>query len=341
MKKILNLCACILISGLASAQINLNLGLEVCLPMNGNANDMSGNGNNGIVMGATLVSDRFSMPNSAYSFNGSSDYIYLPSSTSLSNIESNNELTITAWCKVNAWYSNWNVFPIINKYNTGTDWGYDYTLQAPVGCSEQLFVPNAPIMSNYCLLQASGTTTFGQWDFYAITYSKSANQFSAYKNGVLVYTNNVANMPIETTGSGNLYIGFSPASPAADEYADGSIDDLRMYSRALNPAEISALYSGATCGQDPLGIKSIQTTDNELSVSPNPANEKLCVRLNNNDSNAAIKITDMPGKEITVDVMLINTNTYEINTSGLNEGIYFVSIRTDKGMTSRKFVKVN
>jgi hypothetical protein len=38
---------------------------------NGNANDQSGNGNNGTVNGATLTSDRFGNNNSAYSFDGS------------------------------------------------------------------------------------------------------------------------------------------------------------------------------------------------------------------------------------------------------------------------------
>ena len=37
---------------------------------NGNANDESGNGNNGTVNGATLTTDRFGNPNSAYDFDG-------------------------------------------------------------------------------------------------------------------------------------------------------------------------------------------------------------------------------------------------------------------------------
>ena len=50
-------------------------GLVAWYPFNGNANDSSGNGNNGTVHNATLSADRFNNPNSAYSFNGSSSYI--------------------------------------------------------------------------------------------------------------------------------------------------------------------------------------------------------------------------------------------------------------------------
>ena len=45
-----------------------------------NANDYSGNGNNGIVNGSSLTTDRFGNSNSAYSFDGINDFISIPSS---------------------------------------------------------------------------------------------------------------------------------------------------------------------------------------------------------------------------------------------------------------------
>ena len=50
--------------------INLQNGILGYWPFCGNANDTSGNGNNGIVTGANLTSDRFGNINSAYSFDG-------------------------------------------------------------------------------------------------------------------------------------------------------------------------------------------------------------------------------------------------------------------------------
>ena len=43
-------------------------GLVAYYPFNGNANDESGNGNNGVVHGATLTTDRFGNANAAYDF---------------------------------------------------------------------------------------------------------------------------------------------------------------------------------------------------------------------------------------------------------------------------------
>ena len=63
-----------LLSATLFAQVSTS-GLVGYWPFNGNANDASGNNLNGIVYGATLTADRFGNPNSAYSFNGSSNYI--------------------------------------------------------------------------------------------------------------------------------------------------------------------------------------------------------------------------------------------------------------------------
>jgi hypothetical protein len=239
---------------------NLNSGLVVCLPMNGNATDFSGYNNNGAINNASLTSDRFGNPNSAYLFNGTNSYISIPFSTSIDSIEIKDELTITAWCNVFNWYQNWNVFPIVNKHNATTDYGWDYNIQAPVGCSEQLFVANISQQSNLCAYTAPGTTTFNSWNHYAITYSKSSGIFRAYKNGALTTTLVINNLQLENTGTGSVYIGYSPAGP--DEYADGKIDDLKMYCRALSPTEILAVYNGsaACCVSAPITPLSINGT---------------------------------------------------------------------------------
>ena len=58
-------------------------GLVGWWPFDGDANDYSGNGNNGIVHGATLTTDRFGNARSAYDFDGLDDWIEVPNSNSL------------------------------------------------------------------------------------------------------------------------------------------------------------------------------------------------------------------------------------------------------------------
>ena len=66
---------------------NITSDLVLCMPMNGSAQDLSGNSNNGIVNGATLTADRFGNTNSAYYFNGTSSSIVVSGSSSLDSIE--------------------------------------------------------------------------------------------------------------------------------------------------------------------------------------------------------------------------------------------------------------
>ena len=61
-------------------------------PFNGNANDESGNNNDGIVNGATLSIDRFGNESSAYHFDGRGDNISIPDF----NVEFD-EMTLSFW----------------------------------------------------------------------------------------------------------------------------------------------------------------------------------------------------------------------------------------------------
>src|SRR5437868_15054305 len=60
-------------------------GLVAHYTFEGNANDLSGNGNNAVVFGATLTNDQYGNPNQAYHFDGIDDYIDLPVDSFLLN----------------------------------------------------------------------------------------------------------------------------------------------------------------------------------------------------------------------------------------------------------------
>ena len=107
--------------------IDLTAGLIAYYPFNGNANDMSGNGNNGSVAGATLSEDRFGNPDSAYYFDGN-DYINIGQ---LPQLQGAQGITVSCWVRrtssnrydgfVGKWYttpaSTNNVFLLYNGEN--------------------------------------------------------------------------------------------------------------------------------------------------------------------------------------------------------------------------------
>jgi len=77
------------------AQSFLTNGLVAYYPVNGNANDASGNGNNGTAFNG--VTYGASPLGSAATFNGSNQYIALPNSITI-----NEDLTITFWINTSA-----------------------------------------------------------------------------------------------------------------------------------------------------------------------------------------------------------------------------------------------
>ena len=94
--KVFTVCATVLLY-CGAAHAGLSDGLVAYYPFNGNVNDGSGNGHNGILNGTpVLSSDRFGNANSAYSFSGTSDYIQL---TNTSNIHFSTPSAISVWAK--------------------------------------------------------------------------------------------------------------------------------------------------------------------------------------------------------------------------------------------------
>lgn len=324
-----------------SIQLFAQANLVLCMPMNGNAQDNSGNNNHGTVNGATLTSDRFGNANSAYYFNGTNNSIVVPGSTSLDSIEIKDELTISAWCRVDGWYNNFNVFSIVNKYNTTSDWGWDYTIQSPSSSNGQMFIANYPVTMSYYTYTTTGATTLGQWDFYTVTFSKANSVFKAYKNAVLINSVATNSMQLESTNNGTLYIGYSPGGPGANEYAKGCIDELKIFSRALNASEITSLYNGGQCSVSSVG--EIQNEVSLCSIYPNPSFNQLNLEVSANErilEEMEIDIISLDGKLLKRKRFQYNNATdYTIDISEIASGFYMVRISSGAYTQTVKFIK--
>ncbi len=206
----------------------INTGLVACYPFSGNAQDQSGFNNHGTNYGATLTTDRFGNPNSAYSFNGSS-YILVPNSTSLSSPTSS--ITVAFWANTSAW-SVWfgvNYGSILSKSNSATTCHYRVSLIG-TGISG--------ILNNKIWDYFIGTNDLNKWDFFVVTMN--GNTLNYYKNGVLIGQNSSPSTFLLNTNN-PLYIGKD--DPGFTDYYTGKIDDIRIYNRALSYSEVVTLYN--------------------------------------------------------------------------------------------------
>jgi hypothetical protein len=235
MKTISTLIKTSLLGIVAMASVNgysqtfLTNGLVAYYPFSGNVNDASGNGNNGIVYGATLTTDRFGLTNSAYYFNGASAYISVP----LHGNVFSNDFTASVWFDA---YDLTNGWPgLLDEQNAA------FRLQIAgdfCGCGR----PNALVsysgtLPNWSLL---GTNKTPVNTYCQVVVTKSGSNVVMFLNGQMLLTNQAA-APVTQIGS-YLNIG-SDFLLDSDSFYHGVIDDIRIYNRALSTTEVQQLFA--------------------------------------------------------------------------------------------------
>jgi hypothetical protein len=221
------------------SQAQLNNGLVICMPMDNNANDFSGNANNGTLNGVvTSATGHTGALNTAYSFNNS--YINVPTSASIDQIETNDEISVSIWCNVSGWHASSRNFPVIERYKSVGDDGWQLNLFDQATTSVDMGFGNGLAMLG--VYDTIVGVVPGTWQHFVWVYSQAANTCKYYVNGFLVSNSTLSgSTALFNTSSGPIRIGFSQAG--VDEKAVGLMDDLRVYNRVLTPAEVYALYA--------------------------------------------------------------------------------------------------
>ncbi len=87
---------------------------------------------------------------------------------------------------------------------------------------------------------------------------------------------------------------------------------------------------------DALAVNEAIKNKLQVSVYPNPANENLFVALDSKTKIAQITISDLSGKTI-INTNLLNQNNIDI--SGLKVGMYMLTVSTENGSETVKFIK--
>lgn len=238
---LLSIFLCLLIQVNIYSQV-LPEGLVAYYPFNGNAIDESGNGNHGIVYGATLTEDRFGLSDSAYYFDGIDDYIEVDDDNSL-DLES---LTVSVWIKPTEFKSFTNGIRSYSRYSgpvskstdeVGNQSGFStsstyesfrFSGKLDINSSTQ---PSVPYVID-----------LNEWQF--LVYSIDSGTVELYLDGQLMLR--------DETKKGNLVsneepllIGknyWFPDIQLLTSYFTGYIDDIMIYNRALSSNEVDELY---------------------------------------------------------------------------------------------------
>jgi len=216
-------------------------GLVGWWPFNGNADDESGNGNNGTVNGATLTSDRNGNNNAAYSFDGVDDKINILHNSILNM--GLNDFSISFYFNVSTPTNDLRYILGKRFYSLGNGYSVYINNNGKI---------NAEILDNNSTTDNSSTTNIisSNWYFFTVVFNRNGNS-EIYINGVLESSLPISNENGSLTNSNDLFIGyFGQSGPACTNgclFFEGKLDDIGIWNRALTQQEITALYQSNNC----------------------------------------------------------------------------------------------
>ena len=222
-------------SGASALPVNNSIiaGLVAAYEFSGNADDVSGNGNDGVVNGATLAADRFGNLGSAYSFDGLDDTV-----DSSGVFAPQNEGTLSLWFSMNG------SSPTDSIISSRSDNGYldgDFFL-SPDQSTNAISVHYWSGAGAWYGVGSSAPLGAEGWHHVALAWSTDgiAKLYvnNVVTNGMSVPVPIFGNVPLAIGRAGHIHYG----NPNYDFFS-GVIDDVYIYDRALSPTEVQTLYS--------------------------------------------------------------------------------------------------
>jgi hypothetical protein len=223
----------------------------------GTSTDVSGNGNNGTLVGMNeKTSVVLGKIGQALRFNGTNSYVNIPSATNL-NFTATSKYTWSSWINFSGSVSGYKCF--LSKDSPGSK-GTGFNL-----CINQTGSTADVIICHYVSATwtcSSGSPSLnlgaGSWNNIVITYDGNSN-WGIYKNGNLIRTDSLT---VLSDISSKYFIGVGTAANTIQTpgyYWNGSIDDVRVYNRALSATEVKQLYN--------YGLTTIDNTNVNLTNS--------------------------------------------------------------------------
>ena len=210
-------------------------------PFSGNVNDQSDNNYNGALNGGpTLIQNRFSTANAAYSLDGVDDYIYFGNEMYADFPDINGDgyyedsFTISIWAKSSV--SDTEAFLAF-----GESAGLYTGMISRIGSSINFNSSNWGASSS-----TSGKKDDGEWHQYVLVYSAGSFR-KIYIDGLLIYQGNDSQRRFKFKNYG-VSVGverFDPNGIPEDmtNTYTGSVDDVRIWNVALSSSDIDDLYS--------------------------------------------------------------------------------------------------
>jgi hypothetical protein len=229
---VLSICLFVILSANTFSQ-----DLVAFYPFNNNADDCSGNNNDGTVFGATLTADRFGNPNAAYSFDGIDDYIEISNPNHLGLTS----WTITGWIKVPEDVpSEDGEYNIVGKHeNENQKYNFGVLQKTDLTLYSQYEIDDDPEDFDHYVSYSPIATD--EWFSFMSLRDAATGRHALYVNGELAQELFWNDVP--TTSPENLLIGRHFSYGYDYLFYHGLIDDIRIYNGAVPEQAVGLIHT--------------------------------------------------------------------------------------------------
>lgn len=217
-------------------------GLVAWYPFNGNANDESGNGNDGESQGAVLTSDRNGLPESAFSFDGSS----LISGICESNMDMSigQALSITYWIRPESYaiHQGTGLFTV-GGGGVYHDYAFHLAYQGSDDAESRYpyFLAGQSLFEDNAFNISQQPVPLLEWS--PVTLTVCNGEIRMYMNCELIFENTSEDLLQPLSQGAEFHIGSGAWNEPANDGLTGDLDDIGVWNRCLSPCEICGIHN--------------------------------------------------------------------------------------------------
>jgi hypothetical protein len=213
------------------------------------ADDASPFGNDGVLTGGTFTGGKVNRFHSGLALNGTTDYVSVPDHSSL---DISGSITVEGWIKLDAYSAQFS--PVASKWNDiplGNDkrgfflavhnqrLRFDVSHTGGFGAAPCTAAPLSVACSDNALVYSNATVPLNQWTHVAGVFDSATKRLQVFVNGV-PDTMILAKNSTVFTNDEPLLIGASDTGSDARDFLKGTIDEVRVWARALSNHEVAA-----------------------------------------------------------------------------------------------------
>jgi hypothetical protein len=218
----------------------LSKGLVAYYPFDGDADDESGNGYHGTVFGALLDQGIGGNANSSFRFAGETNWIKAPLGAAIFS----SDYTLSIWAKIDDFENGTGGqmsllsgnLGVINLSVVGSQ--YESTSPDARRITFYMYEPNPWTQVPFGGVASAEQLDSGKWRHVIIR--KSGAAFSLFLDGVLSSSaDDGTALELQDTF---VEIGNAFRDPSSTSFYHGSLDNFRVYQRAISPTEVGQLY---------------------------------------------------------------------------------------------------